>query len=313
MTDARGVVLLAVWNGARFLSAQLKSLDEQTGVAPPALLWRDDGSTDDSCSIMDAWARTSASEVRRIQDPQGRIGSTRSFLALLAAAPDDATYFAFCDQDDVWLPDKCARAATALRAVPMTRPAIYCTTQLVVDHALNPIGLSPVPARPPGFNNALVQNIVTGCTAVLNPAARRLLLAAPPPPERQWHDWWAYLLVTAAGGQVLVDPTPAVLYRQHSANSVGAETRLAARMVRALKRGPNTFIGMLGGNLEALAAAAPLLSAEANATVERLRGMRNCGPLGRLRLAWQAGLYRQTHLQQAALAAWLLLGRMPKR
>jgi hypothetical protein len=313
MTEARGVVLLAVWNGARFLPAQLASLMAQRDIPPPLLLWRDDGSTDGSPSIVEAWAKDSPIEARRVTEPSVRLGATGSFIALLAAAPEDAAYYAFCDQDDVWLPDKCARATAALRAIPASRPAIYCARQRVVDQDLRPLGLSPLPARPPGFANALVQNIVTGCSAALNPAARRLILAAPPPPAGQIHDWWAYLLVTAAGGEVMVDREPALLYRQHGANSIGAETGLARRVLRAIRRGPDAFVAMLGANLDALAAAAPILSAETIASVVRLQSMRECGPLGRLRLARQAGLYYQTRLQQAAMAAWFLLGKMPPR
>lgn len=313
MTAARGVILLAVWNGARFLPAQLASLQDQRDVPPPLLFWRDDGSTDGSPDIVQAWASGSKLEVRRLTEPAGRLGPTQGFMALLAAAPDDADYYAFCDQDDVWLPDKCARAAAALRAIPASRPAIYCARQRVVGRDLQPIGLSALPSRPPGFANALVQNIVTGCTAALNPAARRLLMAAPSPPAGQIHDWWAYLVVTAAGGEVIVDPEPALLYRQHGANSIGAEPGLWRRVQRAVRRGPNAFVGMLGANLDALAEAAPLLPAGANAAVERLQAMRGCGPIGRLRLARQAGLYRQSALQQVAMAAWFLLGRMPPR
>jgi hypothetical protein len=313
MTSGRGVILLAVWNGAPFLPAQLASLEDQRDVPPPLLLWRDDGSTDGSPDIVQAWASGSKLEVRRLTEPAGRLGPTRGFMALLAAAPEDADYYAFCDQDDVWLPNKCARAAVALHAVPFSRPAIYCARQRVVDEDLRPLGLSPLPERPPGFANALVQNIVIGCSAALNPAARRLILAAPPPPAGQIHDWWAYLLVTAAGGDVVVDPEPALLYRQHGANSIGAETCLARRVLRAIRRGPDAFVAMFGANLDAITAAAPLLPAETIASVARLQGMRECGPLGRLRLAQRAGLYRQTRHEQAAMAAWFLLGKMPPR
>ena len=301
---------MAVRNGARFLPEQLDSLRDQAG-PPLALLWRDDGSQDGSGGIIADWAACNGAAARQVEQPAGRLGAARGFLALLAAAPDDAAFFAFCDQDDVWLPDKTARAVAALAAVPAGLPALACARQRLVDATLRPLGDSTLPSRPPGFGNAIVQNIATGCTIVLNPAARALLLAAPPPPAGSMHDWWAYILVTGAGGRVLFDPEPALLYRQHGANTIGADPPLPARLRRALRRGPRGFTAMVGAHLDSLAAVEPLLAEEARRVLGLLRGMRGRGPLGRLRLARQAGLYRQSRVQDLAMAVWFALAPMP--
>ncbi len=310
MVRPRGAVLMAVRNGARFLPEQLDSLSAQAG-PPLTLLWRDDGSDDGSGDVIDAWAARHGTPCRQVRQPEGRLGAARGFLALLAAAPDDAAFFAFCDQDDVWLPGKTARAVAALAAVPEGRPALACARQRLVDAALQPLGESTLPARPPGFGNAIVQNIATGCTIVLNPAARALLLAAPPPPPGSMHDWWAYILVTGAGGQVLFDPEPALLYRQHGGNTIGADPPLADRLRRALRRGPGGFTAMVGSHLDCLAAVEPLLAEEARRVLGLLRNMRGRGPLGRLRLARQAGLYRQSRAQDVAMALWFALAPLP--
>ncbi|MFC7473450.1 glycosyltransferase [Dankookia sp. GCM10030260] len=301
---------MAVRNGARFLPEQLDSLSDQAG-PPLSLLWRDDGSEDASAEVIGAWARQTGAAARRLDQPEGRLGAARGFLALLAAAPDDAPFFAFCDQDDVWLPAKTARAVAALDAVPPGIPALACARQRLVDAALRPLGESSLPGRPPGFGNAIVQNIATGCTIVLNPAARALLLAAPPPPPGSMHDWWAYILVTGAGGRVLFDPEPALLYRQHGGNTIGADPPLLDRLSRALRRGPRGFTAMVGAHLDCLAAVEPLLAEEARRVLVLLRGMRGRGPLGRLRLARQAGLYRQSRVQDLAMAAWFALAPLP--
>lgn len=302
---------MAVWNGARFLPEQLESLQRQAGGAPLALYWRDDGSEDGSPALIADWARRQGAEARRVETPAGRLGAARGFLALLAAAPEEAGFYAFCDQDDVWLPDKTARAVAALAAVPPGMPALYCARQILVDQGLQPIGRSPLPRRPPGFGNAIVQNIATGCTSVLNPAARRLLLAAPPLPPGSMHDWWAYILVTGAGGRVIFDPEPALLYRQHAANTLGADPPVLARLRRAIRRGPAAFTAMIAAHLDALAPVEALLDAEARRVTGLLRAMAGCGPIGRLRLARRAGLYRQTAEQDLAMALWFLLAPMP--
>ena len=300
------VILLSTYNGARFLPEQLDSIGRQEGAFPRALFWRDDGSTDGTPELLRA-ARLPGCRVLEATALTGRLGAARSFLALLAASPG-AAFHAFCDQDDVWLPDKLARATARLDALPEEVPALYCGRQQLVDAELRPVGLSPLPRRPPGFANALVQNIATGCTVVLNAAARRLMLAAPPPPPGSMHDWWCYLLVSGAGGQVLFDADPCILYRQHGANVVGAPRALLGRGIAAFRRGPQAFLRLLHGHLEALAGAEGLLTPEAAAKVSVLREAFAAGPLRRLRALRQAGVYRQTLAEDLTLRAWCLLG-----
>lgn len=299
-------ILLATYAGERFLASQLDSLAEQEGVVC-TLLWRDDGSPDGTVAILDAFAaRQPPGRVRRVTEPAGRLGAARSFLALLAAAPEDATCFAFCDQDDVWRPGKLARAAAALAEAAPDEPALYCGRQALAGPDLEPIGPSPDIARLPGFANALVQNIATGCTMVLNAAARRLVLQAPPPPEGSMHDWWCYLLVTAAGGRVIWDAEPQLLYRQHGANAVGATASPLVRAWRALRRGPDAFLGLLGAHMAALEQGARL-SADARATLAALRPLHGPGPFRRLAALRQAGLYRQGAAEDLLLRLWVAL------
>ena len=304
MRDA--VILLSTYNGARFLPEQLDSIGRQEGDFPRTLFWRDDGSTDGTPELLRA-IRLPGCRVLEATALTGRLGAARSFHALLAASPE-ARFHAFCDQDDVWLPDKLARAIARLGTVPEEVPALYCGRQQLVDAGLRPTDLSPLPRRPPGFANALVQNIATGCTVVLNAAARRLMLAAPPPPPGSLHDWWCYLLVSGAGGGVLFDPEPCILYRQHGANVVGAQRALLGRGIAALRRGPQAFLRLLRSHLDALAAAESLLTPEAAAKVALLRKASAAGPLHRLRALRRAGVYRQTLAEDLTLRAWCLLG-----
>ena len=88
---------------------------------------------------------------------------------------------------------------------------------------------------------ALTQNVATGCTVMLNRAAADLI-AASRAPGATLHDWWSYLMVSAAGGRVLFDAAPVVLYRQHEANALGAPASFPQRALAALRRGPATFM-----------------------------------------------------------------------
>jgi len=299
-------ILLSTYNGAPFLPEQLGSLAAQEGLGGTALLWRDDGSTDNTREILRGF-KLPGGMVREAAELPGRLGAARSFLALLAAAPE-APFYAFCDQDDVWLPGKLARAMEHLASLPADRPAFYCGRQQLVDAALQPLGLSPVPRRPLGFGNALGQNVATGCTMVLNAAARRLMVAAPPPPAGSIHDWWCYLMVTGAGGQVLFDPEPCILYRQHGRNVIGAAPSMHRRAIGAMRRGAQAFLRLFYGHLDSLAEARALLTPDAMGRIALLRESRYQGPLARLRAAQRAGLYRQTLSEDLVLRAWLTLG-----
>jgi glycosyltransferase involved in cell wall biosynthesis len=303
-------ILLATYNGEAFLPAQLDSLLGQED-ATWRLLWRDDGSTDTTLAQMAAFThRAGPRRVRRLEEPSGRLGVLRAFMALLAAAPMDAAHVAFCDQDDVWLPGKLARARKVLAALPSTQPALYCARQQLVNAALHPIGLSPLPTHPPGFGNALVQNIATGCTIVMNAAARRAVLAAPPPPAGMLHDWWCNLVVTGVGGEVAFDPEPQILYRQHGGNAIGAPVATLVRARMALRRGPGAFLRQMAAHLDALAGYL-MLNPAAREAVEILRGLRGAGPLRRLALLRQAGVYRQGRLEDVLLHLWITLLPLP--
>ena len=145
---------------------------------------------------------------------RNNIGVIASFFQLLMLASSEADYFAFCDQDDVWLPNKVSRAVSVLESIPQDIPLLYCSRVTIVDEKLNHLGLSKTLSRAPSFENALVENIVTGCTAVINRKSRQLFLRRIPR-KALMHDWWMYLVV-AAFGEVVWDPQSKDVYkRQH--------------------------------------------------------------------------------------------------
>lgn len=194
--------MLSTFEGERFLAPLLDSLLAQD----VEVLVRDDGSTDGTLELL----RSHGLDAERGE----HVGFVRSFGSLLARA--DADYVAFCDQDDVWLPDKVSRAVARLEGV--SGPALYCGRLSVVDEHLEPLALSPLPRRGLSFANALVESQAAGCTIVLNRAARELV--AEFPAEAVSHDWWLYLVLSALG-ELVYDPQPAILFRKHSGQAFG--------------------------------------------------------------------------------------------
>ena len=227
-------VLLSTFNGARYLEELLASVVSQECVEVSVLV-RDDGSTDETLQILREWAGR-RSRFRVIQGDN--VGFNRSFFELLKAAPP-ADFYAFADQDDVWLRDKLQRATQSLSALKQDVPALWGSTTLVVNEELTPVPYRKPRATRPSLENALVENIIPGHTAVLNPAAREAVLSTLPL-ESGTFDSWTYKVVAAAG-TVIRDFRASVLYRQHPANAIGHSGRLhrlAAAVARFARRDP---------------------------------------------------------------------------
>jgi hypothetical protein len=172
------------------------------------------------------------------------------------------------------------------------------------DAAGNRMTLSrPVPA-PLGFSHALVQNFAGGNTMVLNRAALDLVRRALPGlPVPAVHDWWLYQLISGAGGTVILDPAPRLLYRQHPGNQIGANDSAAAKARRFLQMLGGTYRGWMDQNLAALEARQELLTPQSRRLLAGISQGRNRGLLHRLRMLHGTGLHRKGAVNHTAL--WL--------
>lgn len=217
-------VLLSTYNGEAFLREQLESLRAQS-LAGVEVLVRDDGSTDGTPGILEEYRRRGVLSWRVGE----HLGFARSFWELLRKA-GDADHYAFCDQDDVWDPNKLEVAVAALEGID--GPALYCGDVRVVDARLGLISVSLRRNVPAGFPHALVWNPAPGCTYVLNRAARELLLSYDADELGiDYHDWLAFQVVSCLG-TVVYDEAPHMGYRQHGGNANGAMLGLGRGVVR---------------------------------------------------------------------------------
>ncbi len=295
-------VLLAHFNGGALLGRQLQSLAAQTH-RDWSVIVSDDGSSDDWVGTVAGFAKANpAHNVRLVQGP-GR-GHAQNFLSLAAVAGPTVPYIAFCDQDDVWLPDKLERALAALGDVEPGVPGLYCARTMVCDRQLVPIAPSPLFRKPPSFRNALVQSIGGGNTMVLNRAALDILQdTARHASGIVSHDWWAYQVISGAGGCIIYDSLPCLLYRQHDGNLIGANASWRARLKRLRQLLRGEFRVWSDANVKALDGARHWLTADALDVLTTFDTARN-GPIhGRLAALRRVGLYRQT--RQGQIALWL--------
>lgn len=222
--DPEIAVLMATYNGARYLAEQLSSLQAQT-YKKWRLYVRDDSSTDDTVSILNSFI---AGDERIVLLPgRTKLGARDNFMSLLSEI--EAEYYMFCDQDDVWLPEKMEVTLRKMRETENRRgncPVVVHTDLKVVDARLNELcpsfwemaRIKPELLRT--FNEAAGHNLVTGCTMMLNRQARAQ--SFPVGDAALMHDVWITLCVLRAGGVVTEVRKHTMLYRQHGRNTIGA-------------------------------------------------------------------------------------------
>lgn len=296
---------MPVYNGARFLPAQLDSLSEQTYVDWQVLI-SDDGSTDDSRAVLETFITANADKAHLFDGPQNGIAA--NIFSLIARVDPQTKFVAFCDQDDIWHADRLARACKIVAKTDA--PSLYCSRTNLVDARGVFMRLSPSRARPPLFQNALVQNIASGNTMVLNQAGWHLLRDQINAAQGvAYHDWWAYQLVSGAGGTVFHDDEPSLDYRQHTTNVLGSAIGLPGRWRRLLRVSNRALSIDTSKNLVALQRSRAALSAECAAQLDCVTSLHDKGPFGRLRGVIAAGLYRQSRVSTLGLWFAALIGR----
>ena len=289
----RVAILLATFQGETYLSQQLDSIAQSTGVDWLVRV-SDDGSTDGTRQILDTYRdRWEPGRVSVVDGP--RRGLSANFFSLIAGAPGGHDAYAFADQDDVWAPEKLERAATWLGTVAPSTPALYCGRTRLIDATGRTIGYSPRFHRPPSFANALAQNLASGNTMVFNDATRRLLQdTGGPGAMSAMHDWWTYLIVTGVGGVVRYDPEPMVQYRQHGGNQVGGHAGALERAWRAGDLLQGRLAQWTDRNDAALREVRSRLTPGNAAMFDEFSAARRAALGACLRGLWRSGAYRQT-------------------
>ena len=301
-------ILLATCNGARFLVEQLNSIERQTHTN-----WRvfasDDGSSDGTRAILAAYRERWGAERLRISHGPQR-GHAANFLSLVQDAAISADYYAFCDQDDVWLEDKLERSVRSIEGVGEERPALYGSRTVLVDIEGISIGLSPLFSREPHLKNALVQCIAGGNTMTFNNVTRDCLRLIPHQQDVLAHDWATYLLVSACGGVVFYDPKPSINYRQHGENIIGSNNHLSDRILRLVWLLKGRFAEYSENNLALVSHVWSKIPDQNAHMILHFKMMRDEPLLSRIASLKRSGLYRQTLIGTVGLWAAVLINKI---
>lgn len=231
-------ILLSTYNGAAFLEEQFNSLFSQTH-ENWRLIVRDDGSTDATLDIIDRASKKDSRVI--VSESSGKnLGVVGSFICLLQEST--SAYFAFCDQDDSWLPNKLETLLGRLESEPATNPVLVYSDLIIADAELKQMFPSFMaqqhfsPDTAAVWPKNLLQNTVVGCACLGNSALKNLVLSNLPGnlSDLVMHDWWISLVASRFGRTIFV-PQQTVLYRQHSANQLGAKGAGFWRYVHAIR------------------------------------------------------------------------------
>ncbi|MXP58575.1 glycosyltransferase family 2 protein [Pantoea sp. Taur] len=302
-------IMLCTYNGDEYLREQIDSIISQE-YDDWFLFVSDDGSNDTTLEILNEYQRALGQEkLIIVQGPKK--GFAANFMNVMKNIPGDFGYYAFCDQDDIWLKDKLSTAVKVLkRDGASTKPQVYCSRTTLVDENNNIIGESPLFCKKPNLRNALVQSIAGGNTMVLNRQAFNIVKCTPEECDIVSHDWWVYILICAANGVVIYDPESKIRYRQHTKNLVGSNTGWMARCLRLKGLLKGKLKGWNQKNINALSHMDKFISGDNKDILNRFIVGRDSGFFKRSYILLKLRLYRQTLVGSIALILAILLNKI---
>jgi glycosyltransferase involved in cell wall biosynthesis len=207
MTDPKISIAMATYNGANYLQEQLDSFTRQTRL-PDELIVTDDGSTDDTVELLEAF-RTIVPFAVRIYRNEVRLGFAKNFEKALSLCSGDIVFLS--DQDDVWFPDKIERVVTAFVD---KGTSLVINDQVLTDGALNPTSFTKLGnIESLGFSE---REFITGCCTAVR--SNLLSIILPIPAEMYTHDGWIHKICRILEVRKVIR-TPLQYYRRHGGNA----------------------------------------------------------------------------------------------
>ena len=214
MGDKKFAILISTYNGEKYLKEQIDSLLNQTYKNIDIYI-RDDASKDNTIKIIEDYMKNN-DNIKLIRGEN--LGFVKSFFELLKSV-EEADYYAYCDQDDIWMEDKIQRAEEYLSKLDENKPNLYFSNSDYYDGEMNFVAHGN-PKKVYNFRNSLVECVSQGMTMCINKKTRDYIVENIPQ-NCVFHDWWTYM-ICAGMGNIVYDEKPLVKYRRHT-KSVTAE------------------------------------------------------------------------------------------
>ena len=249
--DKTITVLLATYNGEKYLREQLDSIYAQDADINIKVFVSDDGSSDGTLDILKEYkgkygleySVRDKNEKRAVNpklDKELQSGAWSNFMRLIRLAPE-SDYYAFSDQDDVWLSNKISTAVEQISnhsdivlgydsrggSYEKEKPVVYYCNPITVDEDLKEIYRERVDTKDPvkylhytDLYSTVVHNKCQGCACVMNKALMDKLKMVSPDTFIMF-DWFTVTACLALGGTAIFDKRAFFLYRQHGTNVMG--------------------------------------------------------------------------------------------
>lgn len=240
-------IILATYNGAEYIEQQLQSILEQT-YANWSLIITDDCSTDETIKKISNFVLLNnvESKVEIISHDASKFerGPVGNFMNGLSRSKN--SLIMFCDQDDVWLPNKISSQVNKIHGLNMNFPCVSFCDSKVVDKNLNDIGLSFRQSEKLNidgdlsFEKLAFQNYAPGCCMIINDKLRDIALSDEVKKNNiVMHDWY-FMLIASLYGFINHSDDVLMLYRQHENNQVGVSSKTT--FLNLFKKLQNSYI-----------------------------------------------------------------------
>lgn len=217
-------ILLATYNGEKYLREQIESILNQT-YTNIKLIISDDCSKDNTRMILEEYAQKDNRIKLYFQEKN--LGYVKNFEFLLKKVEDE--YYMLSDQDDVWLQEKVEKSIECMKE--NDADMVFGDLE-VVDKDLKTIYKSfgdfmllnnKIKKYINSYKVNYLYNCVTGCTILSKKKFIDNILPIPKESKYVAHDHWIALMISVHGGKLAYMPEKYIKYRQHGNNQIGTE------------------------------------------------------------------------------------------
>lgn len=208
--DKKVAILISTYNGEKYLREQLDSILNQT-YKNIEIVIRDDGSQDSTIEIIKEYQKKYSNIVLK----EGtNVGFIKSFFQLLRIT--NADYYAYCDQDDIWIENKIELAVNLLNQADNSKPNMAFGNSDYYDENMNLISVGEK-GKSFSFQNSLYECVSQGMTMTINELAKQIIIDNMPE-KCLFHDWWTYMICSGMG-EILYSDETVVKYRRFAKNA----------------------------------------------------------------------------------------------
>ena len=214
-------ILMATYNGEKYLVEQLDSIINQT-YHNWNLLIRDDNSTDKTLEIIQNYHKKDK-RIKILKDNKGNLGIVRNFEELLKSS--ESEFIMFSDQDDIWVENKLDMYLKMIEKIKNKGFMIHSDAILFDKNKSNILKDTFISKKAinRGLENVFFNYFVQGATILISKEIKNFIL--PFPKEVYLHDRYIHLISELFFERIFVNKA-LIYYRQHGDNQIGAKNTI---------------------------------------------------------------------------------------